>query len=124
MVMNEQPDRTSGSERIMDEGWKSHEEEQTRLDKLTMPEKMQWLEDAQRLVRQLHRPTIQCNVLQKLVTACELSPNVRIGQVLAHLDYLARDMFDRGVGDIDDRDLLRVLERRETELARGRSRTL
>jgi len=61
-------------------------------------------------------PQTQLEVLKKLASLCELSPGVRIGQLAAHLGFLAEDMFDRGLGDIDDEQLLRVIERHEGEL--------
>ena len=46
---------------------------------------------------------------------------MRVGQLMAHLDFLAQDMFDRGLGDIKDGELLRVIERHQAELAQMRS---
>jgi len=61
-------------------------------------------------------PQTQLEVLKKLASLCELSPGVRIGQLTAHLGFLAEDMFDLGLGDIDDEQLLQVIERHEGEL--------
>jgi hypothetical protein len=61
-------------------------------------------------------PQTQMEVLKKLAFLCELSPGVRIGQLAAHLGFLAEDMFDQGLGDIDDARLLQVIERHEGEL--------
>ena len=63
-------------------------------------------------------PTLQHEILGKLGRIFELSPGVRVGQLMAHLDFLADDMFDRGLGDVDDDQLIKVLERHEAELAR------
>ena len=65
--------------------------------------------------------TTQKEVLKKLASLCELSPAVRMGQLMAHLDFLAHDMFDHGLGDIEDDQLLQVLERHEAELAHRQS---
>ncbi len=62
--------------------------------------------------------TTQQEILRKLASICELSPGVRFGQLTAHLEFLAQDMFDQGFGDIEDDKLLRVLERHEAELTR------
>jgi hypothetical protein len=61
-------------------------------------------------------PQTQQEVIKKLASLCELAPGVRIGQLAAHLGFLAEDMFDRGLWDIDDEELLRVMERHEAEL--------
>jgi len=63
----------------------------------------------------------QREIIEKLATVCDLSPSVRLGQLMAHLDFLARDMFDRSLGDIEDNELLRVLERHQAELAQRQS---
>ena len=61
-------------------------------------------------------PQIQLEILKKLTALCELSPGVRVGQLAAHLGFLAEDMFDQGPWDIDDEQMLRVMERHEAEL--------
>jgi hypothetical protein len=66
-------------------------------------------------------PTNQQEILRKLASICELSPSVRLGQLMAHLDFLAQDMFDCGLGDIEDGQLMRVMERHEAELAQRQS---
>lgn len=66
-------------------------------------------------------PTTQQDILRKLSSICELSPEIRFGQLMDHLGFLAEDMFDRGLSDIDDDQLLRVVSRHEAELAQRQS---
>ncbi|MGH7177280.1 MAG: hypothetical protein ACREJC_07865 [Tepidisphaeraceae bacterium] len=63
----------------------------------------------------------QQEMLRKLASICELSPTVRLGQLLSHLGFLAEDTFDRGLADVQDDELLGVLQRHEAELARRHS---
>ncbi|MEX0704662.1 MAG: hypothetical protein WD069_21360 [Planctomycetales bacterium] len=53
-------------------------------------------------------------VLGELVA---LSPDVRLGQLLAHLGFLGEDQTGRSLWDIDDEQLLAVLHHHRTELA-------
>ena len=66
-------------------------------------------------------PQIQQDILRRLTTLCELSPGVRIGQLVAHLGFLAEDMFDRSLWDINDEQLLQVIDRHAAELASRQS---
>ncbi|HEV2972466.1 MAG TPA: hypothetical protein VGY55_21015 [Pirellulales bacterium] len=43
-----------------------------------------------------------------LTELCELSPDVRLGQLLAHLGFLGEDQTGRTLWDIDDEQLLAV----------------
>jgi hypothetical protein len=63
----------------------------------------------------------QQDVLNRLARLIERSPGARVGQLLAHLGFLAEDMFDRGLWDVDDEQLARVMERHESELAARQS---
>jgi len=63
----------------------------------------------------------QQEILRKLGSLCELSPGVRLGQLFANLGFLAEDMFDRGLWDIDDEQLLQVIERHATDLGSRQS---
>ena len=60
-------------------------------------------------------------VLRKLSRIADLSPGIRIGQLMAHLGFLAEDMFAQGIAELEDDQLLRVLERHEGELSRRQS---
>jgi hypothetical protein len=59
----------------------------------------------------------QREALAVLAEICELSPEVRLGQLLAHLGFLGEDQTGRTLWDIDDEQLLAVLYRHRTELA-------
>jgi hypothetical protein len=63
----------------------------------------------------------QQEVIGKFSRIADLSPGIRMGQLIAHLGFLAEDMFDRGLADLEDDQLLRVLERHEAELSRRQS---
>lgn len=43
-------------------------------------------------------------------------PNVRIGQLMAHLGFLSEDQFERSLWEIEDDELLAVLHRHLPEL--------
>ncbi len=45
-------------------------------------------------------------------------PDVRFGQLLANLGFLAEDMSDRTLWDIEDTELLQVIERHRTDLSK------
>ena len=64
----------------------------------------------------------QQEIVRRLGRLCELSPGVRVGQLVAHLGFLGEDAFGRGLWDLDDEQLLEVIRRHEAELAsRGQS---
>jgi hypothetical protein len=52
-----------------------------------------------------------------LARLSDLAPDVRIGQLVAHLGVLSEDEGGRGLGDIEDADLLNVIQRHHEELA-------
>jgi hypothetical protein len=54
------------------------------------------------------------NVLAELWT---LSPDVRLGQLFAHLGFLGEAHLDKGLGYIEDDELLAVMYRHRLELA-------
>lgn len=58
----------------------------------------------------------QREALAVLSELCELSPDVRLGQLLAHLGFLGEDQVSRSLWDIDDEQLLEVLYRHRSEL--------
>jgi hypothetical protein len=45
-----------------------------------------------------------------------LSPDVRLGQLLAHLGFLGEQHLGRGLGDIDDDEFMAILQRHRAEL--------
>ena len=58
----------------------------------------------------------QREALAVLSELCELSPDVRLGQLLAHLGFLGEDQTGRNLWDIDDEQLLAVLYHHRAEL--------
>ncbi len=50
-------------------------------------------------------------------TMCELSPDVRLGQLLAHLGFLGEDQTGRSLWNIDDEQMLAVLYSHRAELS-------
>lgn len=55
-------------------------------------------------------------VLSLLSEILALSPDVRVGQVFAHLDFLSDAQCGKGLGYIDDDELLSVMYRHLAEL--------
>ena len=45
-----------------------------------------------------------------------LAPEVRLGQLMAHLGFLAEDQIERSLWDVEDDELLVVLHRHLSEL--------
>jgi hypothetical protein len=62
-------------------------------------------------------PQAQREALAVLAELCELSPDVRLGQLLAHLGFLGEDQTGRGLWDIDDEQFLAILYHHRSELA-------
>ncbi len=60
---------------------------------------------------------IQQDLLARLARLCELSPGVRFGQLITHLGFLAEDMGEGSLAELDDERLLRVIERHRAELS-------
>jgi hypothetical protein len=54
--------------------------------------------------------------LALLAEVCELSPDVRLGQLLAHLGFLGEDQTGRSLWNIEDDELLAVLRHHRAEL--------
>ena len=61
-------------------------------------------------------PEIQREALATLAEVWSLSPDVRLGQLMAHLGFLGEVHLDRSLGTIDDDELLSVLYRHREEL--------
>jgi hypothetical protein len=61
-------------------------------------------------------PDLQREALAVLAEVWALSPDVRLGQLLAHLGFLGEAHLGRGLGYIDDDELLAVLYRHRAEL--------
>ena len=61
-------------------------------------------------------PEIQREAVAVLAEVWALAPDVRLGQLLAHLGFLGEAHLGRGLGAIEDDELLAVLYRHRAEL--------
>ncbi len=61
-------------------------------------------------------PDLQREALAVLAEVWASSPDVRLGQLFAHLGFLGEAHLGRGLGYIEDDELLAVLYRHRTEL--------
>jgi len=61
-------------------------------------------------------PDLQREALAALAEVWGLSPDVRLGQLLAHLGFLGEAHVGRGLGYIEDDELLAILYRHRAEL--------
>jgi len=61
-------------------------------------------------------PSQQKEAMSVLAELCALSPDVRLGQLIAHLGFLGEAHLDRGLGNIDDDELLSVMYKHLAEL--------
>lgn len=59
---------------------------------------------------------LQRDALSVLAEIWALSPDVRLGQLFAHLGFLGEAHLGRGLGYIDDDELLSILYRHRAEL--------
>jgi len=59
---------------------------------------------------------VRQEALAVLVDVAGLAPDVRLGQLMAHLGFLSEDQLDRSLWDVEDDELLAVLQRHRTEL--------
>jgi hypothetical protein len=59
---------------------------------------------------------MQREALAVLAEILTLSPDVRLGQLFAHLGFLGEAHLDRGLGYIDDDELMAILYRHRAEL--------
>ena len=62
---------------------------------------------------------VRSEVLQVLTELSEVVPEVRLGQLMANLSYLARGMTQEAIGEMEDEELLAVA-REHLELWRSR----
>lgn len=63
-------------------------------------------------------------MLSVLTEIWELSPDVRLGQLFAHVGFLGEAHLDRSLGYIDDDELLSILYRHRAELRARSEHTL
>jgi hypothetical protein len=61
-------------------------------------------------------PDLKRGLLATLAELMELAPDVRLGQLMSWLGFLGEDQVDRGLGDIEDDELLAVMYRHRAEL--------
>jgi hypothetical protein len=61
---------------------------------------------------------VRREALAALTQLSDLAPEVRIGQLVAHLGILSEDDGGHGLGNIEDGDLLNVIQRHREELSR------
>jgi hypothetical protein len=61
-------------------------------------------------------PPTRHEAIAVLTELCALSPDVRLGQLLAHLGFLGEDEAGRTLWDIDDEQFLAVLYHHRAEL--------
>jgi hypothetical protein len=54
--------------------------------------------------------------LALLAEVWELSPDVRLGQLVAHLGFLGENHLGHSLSDIEDDELMAILERHKAEL--------
>jgi len=59
---------------------------------------------------------MQREALAVLAEVWELAPDVRLGQLMAHLDFLGDAHVGKGLGYIDDDELIGILYRHREEL--------
>jgi hypothetical protein len=62
-------------------------------------------------------PNTRQQLLQSLASISALAPEMRFGQLLATLGFLAEDRSNHRVWDIEDGELLEILERHRAELS-------
>lgn len=59
---------------------------------------------------------LQREALDVFIEVLELSPDIRLGQLMAHLGFLGDAHLDKGLGNIEDDELIAVLYRHRAEL--------
>lgn len=59
---------------------------------------------------------IQREALAVLAEVWKLSPDVRLGQLMSHLEFLAEAHLGKGLGYVEDDELIAILYRHRAEL--------
>jgi hypothetical protein len=59
---------------------------------------------------------LQRQTVPALAEVCSLSPDVRLGQLLAHLGFLGEIHVGKGLGYIEDDEMLAIIYRHRAEL--------
>ena len=52
----------------------------------------------------------QQTIVEKLLALCDLSPDIRFGQLMANLGFLSEEFENQSLWDIEDEQLLKVIE--------------
>ena len=66
---------------------------------------------------------VRQKALAVLTEVAALAPDVRLGQLMAHLGFLGEDQVERTLWDIEDDELLAVLNRHRSELVARQEET-
>lgn len=61
-------------------------------------------------------PPIQQALVERLARICELTPDIRFGQMMAMMGVLAEDFSDQSVWDVEDETLLAALDQHLADL--------
>ncbi len=61
---------------------------------------------------------VQREILNRLAEICDLSEDVRFGQMIDFLAFLAQDANRHSLAEIEDEVLLSIIERHRADLAR------
>jgi hypothetical protein len=59
---------------------------------------------------------MQREAIAVLTEVWKLSPDVRLGQLMAHLDFLGESLLGKGLGYIEDDEIIAILYRHRAEL--------
>jgi hypothetical protein len=62
-------------------------------------------------------PENQREALTALAEMCGLAPEIRLGQLLAHLGFMGESHLGRGLAEMDDDELVAIMYRHRAELA-------
>ena len=60
----------------------------------------------------------RCEILDRLARLSELAPDMRFGQLVANLAFMAAGPWDRSLWDLEDEQLLGAIRQFEADLAR------
>jgi hypothetical protein len=61
-------------------------------------------------------PNIKREALSVLAEVCSLSPDVRLGQLMSHLDFLCEMQLGKGMAYVEDDELLALIHYHRDEL--------
>ena len=61
---------------------------------------------------------IRQEILHRLSRLSELAPELRFGQLIANLTFIAAGPWDKSLWDLEDEQLLSAMQKLETDLAK------